>query len=199
MKLLDLGWRRGGRCLWICMLDIVIFLFSKTHRVSTLSVWGEWCPSLKKILWVIRKKEPLSRWLACPTFPFSINICLDYPTSYFICKKCFNICEVDVSSLGFKVNSRLGDYISWFYIDYSFFCCCNYSTWACKIVFFYSIWCWALVVLRHELGQVKGFFLCSFYGDQIQVALHLLNYNYIDYKICASCAKFEKFHAKFHF
>jgi hypothetical protein len=37
--------------------------------------------------------------------------------------------------------------------------------------------------------------LFAFFGDQIQVALHLFNYNHIDYKIFASCAKFEKFHA----
>jgi hypothetical protein len=50
-------------------------------------------------------------------------------------------------------------------------------------------------VLRHELGQARDFLLCPFSSDQIQVALHLLNYNYIDYKIFASCAKFEEFHA----
>jgi hypothetical protein len=50
-------------------------------------------------------------------------------------------------------------------------------------------------MLRHELGQAKDFSLCPFYGNRIQVALHLLNYNCIDYKIFASCAKFEEFHA----
>jgi hypothetical protein len=50
-------------------------------------------------------------------------------------------------------------------------------------------------VFGHELGQARDFSLCPFYGDQIQVALHLLNYNYIDYKIFESCAKFEEFHA----
>jgi hypothetical protein len=50
-------------------------------------------------------------------------------------------------------------------------------------------------VLGHELGQVRDFSFCPFYGDQIQVELHLLNYNCIDNKIFASCAKFEKFHS----
>jgi hypothetical protein len=50
-------------------------------------------------------------------------------------------------------------------------------------------------VLRHELGQIRDFSLCPFSGDQIQVALHFFNYNYINYKIFASCAKFEEFHA----
>jgi hypothetical protein len=50
-------------------------------------------------------------------------------------------------------------------------------------------------VLGHELGQVKDFSFCPFFGDQIQVALHLFNYNNINYKVFASCARFEKFHA----
>jgi hypothetical protein len=50
-------------------------------------------------------------------------------------------------------------------------------------------------VLGHELGQARDFSFCPFSGDQIQVALHLLNYNCIDYKVFASCAKFEEFHA----
>jgi len=45
------------------------------------------------------------------------------------------------------------------------------------------------------IGQVKDLSFCSYSSDQIQVALHLLNYNCIDYKIFASCAKFEEFHA----
>jgi hypothetical protein len=27
----DSRWRKGGRCLWICIMDIMIQLFSKTH------------------------------------------------------------------------------------------------------------------------------------------------------------------------
>jgi hypothetical protein len=54
-------------------------------------------------------------------------------------------------------------------------------------------------VLGHELGQARDFSLCPFSGDQIQVTLHLLNYNCIDYKVFASCAKFEEFHANFAF
>jgi hypothetical protein len=50
-------------------------------------------------------------------------------------------------------------------------------------------------VLGHELGQVTDFSLCSFSSDQIHVALHLLNYNCIDYNVFASCTKFEEFHA----
>jgi hypothetical protein len=50
-------------------------------------------------------------------------------------------------------------------------------------------------VLGHELGQARDFSLCPFSSDQIQVTLHLLNYNCIDYKVFASCAKFEEFHA----
>jgi hypothetical protein len=72
---------------------------------------GEWCPSLKKTLWVIRKKGPFFRWLVCATFPLLINICSNCPTSLFVCKKCVNICEVDVSGLGFRVSFRLGGYI----------------------------------------------------------------------------------------
>ncbi len=40
-------------------------------------------------------------------------------------------------------------------------------------------------------NHVRDFSLCPFYGDQIQVALHLLNYNCINYKVFVSCAKFE--------
>jgi len=54
-------------------------------------------------------------------------------------------------------------------------------------------------VLGHEFGKVRNFSFCPFYGDQIQVAFHLFNYNCIDYKIFASCAKFEEFHANFTF
>jgi hypothetical protein len=36
-------------------------LFQRPIGVSTLSSWGEWCPSLKKTLWVIRKKKLLYR------------------------------------------------------------------------------------------------------------------------------------------
>jgi hypothetical protein len=50
-------------------------------------------------------------------------------------------------------------------------------------------------MLGHELGQVRDLSLCPFFGEQIHVALHLFNYNCIDYKVFASCAKFEKFHA----
>jgi hypothetical protein len=50
-------------------------------------------------------------------------------------------------------------------------------------------------VLGHGLGQDKDFSFCLFFSDQIHVALHLLNYNCIDYKVFASCAKFEEFHA----
>jgi hypothetical protein len=49
-------------------------------------------------------------------------------------------------------------------------------------------------VLGHELGQARGLFLCPFSGDQIKVTFHLFNYNCIDYKVFASCAKFEEFH-----
>jgi hypothetical protein len=38
-------------------------------------------------------------------------------------------------------------------------------------------------VLGHELGQTRDFFLGLFSSDQIQVALHLFNYNCINYKI----------------
>jgi hypothetical protein len=96
-------------------------LFQRPIGVSTFLVWSEWCPILKETLWIIRKKEPLSRWLACATFPLLISICWDCPTSLSICKKCVNISEVDVSGLGFKVNFRYGGYISWFYIDFNFF------------------------------------------------------------------------------
>jgi hypothetical protein len=61
------------------------------------------------------------------------------PNSLSVCKKCVNICEVYVSSLGFRVNYRLGGYISWFYIDSSFFCCYNDSTKAYKVIIFCSI------------------------------------------------------------
>jgi hypothetical protein len=44
-----------------------------------------------------------------------------------------------VLGLGFRVNSRLGGYIFWFYIDFFFFCYCNDLTWACKAVHFCSI------------------------------------------------------------
>ncbi len=168
-------------------------LFQRNIGVSTLLVWSEWCPSLKKTLWVIRKKEPFSRWLACPTFPLLINICSDCPTSLSVCKKCVNMHEVDVSGLGLKVSSRLGG--SWFYIDFSFLCCYNESTRACKVVIFCSIWCWASIVLGHELGQARDFSFCPFSSDQIQVTPHLLNCNCIDYKVFAWCARFEKFHA----
>ncbi len=142
-------------------------LFQRPIGVSTFLVWGEWCPSLKKTLWIIKKKEPLFRWLACATFPLLINICWNCPTSLSICKKCINISKVDVSGLGFKVSSRLGGYISWFYIDFNFFCWCNDSTWTHKIIFFCSIWCWAPIVLGHELGQARYFSLCPFSSDQI--------------------------------
>jgi thiol-disulfide isomerase/thioredoxin len=142
-------------------------LFKKPIRISTLIVWGEWCPNLKKTLWVIRKKEYLFRWLACATFPLLINIYSNYPTSFFFYKKCVNIREVDVSSLGFKVSSKLGGYIFWFYIDFNLFGYCNDSIRACKVVLFCSIWCWAPIVLGHELGQAINFSLCPFYGDQI--------------------------------
>jgi hypothetical protein len=50
-------------------------------------------------------------------------------------------------------------------------------------------------VLGHELGQARDFSLCPFSSDQIQVTFHLLNFSCIDYKVFASCAKFEEFHA----
>jgi hypothetical protein len=47
-------------------------------------------------LWVIRKKEPLSRWLACATFPLLINICSYCPTSFLflqkMCQHMWSIC-----------------------------------------------------------------------------------------------------------
>jgi len=142
-----------------------------------------------------KKKKPFFRWLASATFPLLINICIDCPTSLFVCKKCVNICEVDVLGLGFKVSSKLGGYIFWFYIDFSFLCCCNDSLGTYKIVILCNIWCWAPVVLGCELGQVKNFFFCPFFGDQMQETVHLFNYNYINYKVFASCARFEAFHA----
>jgi hypothetical protein len=142
-------------------------VFQRPIGVSTFSVWGEWCPSLKKTLWLIRKKKPFSTWLACATFPLLISICSNYLASLSVYKICVNICEVDVSSLGFRVSSRLGGYISWFYIDLNFLCYCDDSTRAYKVVIFCSIWCWASVVLGHELGQARDLFLCPFSNDQI--------------------------------
>jgi hypothetical protein len=154
-------------------------VFQIPIRVWTFLVWGEWCLSLKKTLWVIRKKEPFFRWLACATFPLLINICSYYPTSLYVYKKCVNICEINVSGLSFKVSSRLGGYISWFYIDFSFLCCCNDFIGAWQAIIFCSICCWALVVLGHKLGQTRDLSFCPFFGDQIQVALHFLNYDCI--------------------
>jgi hypothetical protein len=88
-------------------------------------------------------------------------------------QKNVNICEIDVSSLDFRVNSRLGGHVSWTYIDFSFFCCCIDSIGTCEAIYFYSIWCWAPIVLGHELGQVRDLSLCPFFGDQIHVILHL--------------------------
>jgi hypothetical protein len=113
-------------------------LFQTPIGVSTLLVWNEWCPSLKKTLWVIKKKKPISK-LAYGTFPLLINICSNCPTALSVCKKCVNICEVDVLGLGFKVSSRIGGYISWLYIIFSFFCCYNDSTKAYKDVIFCNI------------------------------------------------------------
>jgi hypothetical protein len=142
-------------------------LFQKPIGVWTLSVWGEWCLSLKKTLWVIIKKEPLFRWLACATFPLLINLCSYYPTSFSFYKKCVNICEVDVSSLGFRVNFRLGGYISWFYIDFNFLCYCNDSIGDYKVIILCNIWYWASVVLGHELGQARDLSLCIFWRPNI--------------------------------
>jgi hypothetical protein len=72
-------------------------------------------------LWVKRKKEPFFRWLVCATFPLLINICSDCPISLFVCKKNVNICEVEMLSLGFRVNSRLGGYIFDFTLILVFF------------------------------------------------------------------------------
>jgi hypothetical protein len=47
------------------------------------------------------------------TFPLLINICLDYPTFLYVYKKNVNICEVDVSSLDFKVDFKLGLRLGW--------------------------------------------------------------------------------------
>jgi hypothetical protein len=112
--------------------------------------------------------------------------------NFFLClQKCLNICEVDVLGLGFKVSFKLGGYIFWFYIDFNFLCCCNDFTWSYKVVIFCIFW--ALIMLRHELGHVRDFSLCTFSSDQTQVTLHLLNYNCINYKVFASCARFEEF------
>jgi hypothetical protein len=123
--------------------------------VSTLSIWGEWCPSLKKTLWVIWKKQPLYRWLAYATFPLLINICSDYPTFLFVCKICLNICEVDLSGLGLRVSSRLGGYISWFYIDCSFLCCCYDFTGTYKIIFFCSFGVGPWLCLGMNLAKLE--------------------------------------------
>jgi hypothetical protein len=47
-----------------------------------------------------------------------MNICSNSPTSLFIYKKCVNIYGVDGLCLGFRVGSRLGCHILWFYIDF---------------------------------------------------------------------------------
>jgi hypothetical protein len=118
--------------------------------------------------------------------------------NFFIClQKFVKICEVGVLSLGFRVTSRLCGYISWFYIDFNFLCCCIDYIGTYKVVIFCSIWCWALAVFGHELGQVTNLSLCPFSSDQIHVALHLFNYDRINYKVFASCARFEEFHANF--
>jgi hypothetical protein len=126
---------------WIGKYGPMYITCHEVVGISTLSIWSEWCRSLNKTLWVIRKKEPFSRWLAFVTFPFFINICLDCPTSFTIYKKCVNICEVNASNLGFRFNFKLAGYISWFYIDFNFLCCRNDSTKACKVFLFCSIWC----------------------------------------------------------
>jgi len=142
-------------------------LFQRPIGVSTLSIWGEWLPNLNKTLWVIRKKEHLSRWLARATFLLLISICSSCPTFLYMCKKCVNICEVDVLSLGFRVSFRLSGYIFWFYIGFNFICWYNDFIRACKVIIFCSIWCCTLIVLGHELGQVRYLSLCPFSNDQI--------------------------------
>ncbi len=161
----DLGSKRRGRCLWIYMLDIMIQPFSKTHwNFNPLSL--RWMvPKPKENIVGHKIKKPLFRWLACATFPLLISICSNFPTFLSIYKRCVNMCEVDVLGLGFRVSFRLGGYISWFYIDFSFLCCCNDYTWAYKVVIFCSISCRAPIVLGREFGQARDFSFCPFFSD----------------------------------
>jgi hypothetical protein len=52
----DSGWRRGGRCLWICVLDIMIQPFSKTC----------WSFNPFGLKWMV--SQFLSKWLAYAKF-----------------------------------------------------------------------------------------------------------------------------------
>jgi len=45
--------------------------------------------------------------------------------------------------------------------------CCDDFIGTYKAMIFVGIWCWAPVVLGHELDQAKDLSLCPFSGDQI--------------------------------
>jgi hypothetical protein len=81
----DSGWRKGGRCLWICLLDIMIQPFSKTHWSFNLFDWKWLVSKPKENIVGIKKKKLLSRWLASATFPLLNNIRSNCPF-FYVCK-----------------------------------------------------------------------------------------------------------------
>jgi hypothetical protein len=52
--------------------------------------------------------------------PIFYHYMFRFPNFISVYKNCVNICELDMSGLDFRVNSRLGGYIFWFDIDFNF-------------------------------------------------------------------------------